>query len=49
MPLHVIGQHAEEDMGLDALFQAMPDRAYLQVHALECAEGALHFGQAFVV
>ena len=49
MPLHVIGQHGKEDMRLHALLQPVADRADVQVHALERAESALHFGQAFVV
>src|SRR5271157_199297 len=49
MPLHVIGQHAEEDVGLDAGLQAMPDRAHLEIGALQRAEGTLHFGEPFVV
>ncbi len=49
MPLHVISQHAEEDMGLDAALKPVTDGPDLKVHALERAEGAFHFGQAFVV
>src|SRR5208283_1923073 len=48
MPLHVISQHGEEDMGLHAALKPVTDRADLKVHALERAEGAFHFGQAFV-
>ena len=49
MPLHVISQHGEEDMGLHAALKPVADRADLKVHALERAEGAFHFGQAFVI
>ena len=36
-------------MGLDAALLAVADRAHVQVHALERAEGALDFGQALVI
>ncbi len=36
-------------MGLDAALQAVADRAHVQVHALQRAEGALDFGQALVI
>ena len=36
----VVGEHAEEDVGADALFEAVVDRADLE-RALEGAEGAL--------
>ena len=49
VPLYVIGEHAEEDVGLDACFQAMPDRAHLKIDALQRPEGALHLGQPLIV
>ena len=36
-------------MGLHAALKPVADRADLKVHALERAEGAFHFGQAFVI
>ena len=36
-------------MGLHAALKPVTDRADLKVHALERAEGAFHFGQAFVI
>jgi len=36
-------------VGFDAGLQAMPDRADLEVHALQRPESALHLGQPLVV
>ena len=49
MPLHVISQHAEEDVRLDATFEAVTDRTHVQVDTFQCAERALDIGQPLVV
>ena len=49
VPLHVIGQHAEEDVGAHAGLQTVADRAHLEVDAFERAEGPLDLGQPLVV
>ncbi len=49
VPLHVIGQHAEEDVRLDTAFGPMADRAHLQIDTFQCAECPLHFGQPLMV
>ena len=41
MPLHEIGQHAQKQVGLHTVLQAMVDGPHLQIHALEAAEGPL--------
>ena len=41
VPLDVVGQHADEHVGAHAVLQVVVDRADLQVHRLEAAEGAL--------
>jgi hypothetical protein len=37
----MIGEHAQEDVGADAVGQPMVDRPNLEIDRLECAEGAL--------
>ena len=48
MPLHVVGEHAQQDVSPHALFPAMVDGADLEIHGLETAEGALDRGQSLV-
>ena len=48
VPFHVVGQHAQHDVGADSLGAALEDRADLQVYGLEAAEGPLHRTEAFV-
>ena len=48
MPLHVVGEHAHEDMRADPLSGVVVDRAHLEVHGLEAAEGAFDGAQALV-
>ena len=48
VPLDVVGQHADEHVGAHAVFQVVVDRADLQVHRLEAAEGALDGAEALV-
>ena len=49
VPLHIIGEHAEEDVRPDARFQPMTDRPHVQIDTFQRAEGALHLGQPLVV
>ena len=37
----MIGEHAQEDVGLGAVLELVEDRPFQQ-RTLECAEGALH-------
>ena len=39
MPLDVVGEHGEEDVGADAALQAMSDGPDHQVNTFETAEG----------
>ena len=48
VPLHVVGQHAEEQMGLHAIFQPVMDGADLQIHTLEATKGSFDLGQFLV-
>ena len=48
VPLDIVGQHADEHVGAHAVFQVVVDRADLQVHRLEAAEGALDGAEALV-
>ena len=48
VPLDVVGQHADEHVGAHAVFQVVVDRADLQVHRLEAAEGTLDGAEALV-
>jgi len=48
MPVHVIGQHAEQEMSPDTILEPMEDRADLQVDALHHAEGLFDAGQPLV-
>src|SRR4051812_26064324 len=49
VPLDVVGEHAQEDVGADAIFAPVVDRPDLEVDGLEGAEGAFHAGQRLVV
>jgi hypothetical protein len=42
VPLHVVSQHAEEDVCAHAIGLTMVDGAHVQVHRLQTAEGALY-------
>lgn len=48
VPLNVVGEQAEEDMGAYPVFTAVVDRADAQIQALECAKGALDLGKVLV-
>ena len=48
VPLDVIGEHAEEDVGPHAPLEAVVDGTDLEVDALEASEGALHAAEALV-
>ena len=49
VPLHVVGQHAQEDVRAHPIGRVVMDRAHLQVDGLERAERALDVGQGLVV
>ena len=44
VPVEVVGERADEDVGADALFEAVADRSDLE-RAFEGAEGALDLGE----
>ena len=46
VPLDVVGEHAEEDVGPDPAFEAVVDRAHLEIHGLVAAERPLDAAQA---
>ena len=48
VPLDVVGEHAEEDVGADAPLEAVVDGPHLEIHPLEAAEGALDPAEALV-
>ena len=48
MPDHVIGEHAQEDVGAHPSGETVVDRADVEVHGLQGAEGALDLGQALI-
>jgi len=48
MPLDVIGQHAQEDVGAHALLQPMVDRPDVQIDGLQATKRALHLGERLV-
>jgi hypothetical protein len=48
VPLEVIGEHAEEDVGAHAVGEAMVDGSDLEIDGLDRAEGALDEGEALV-
>jgi len=48
VPGQVVAEHAEKDVGSDALFEVMVDGTDLELGALECLEGALDLGQLLV-
>src|SRR5271165_277375 len=47
-PDDVVGQHAQEDMGADAMGPAMVDRADVEVAGFDVAEAALGGAEAFI-
>ena len=49
MPLDVVGQHAEEDVGADSIAQTVMDGADLEIDRLHRAKGALDLRQGFVM
>src|SRR5215475_12027649 len=49
MPLHIVGQHTDENVRLHAAFEAMADRAYAQVNTFQGSVPALDLRQPFVV
>src|ERR1700677_4656816 len=48
MPLDMIGEHAQEDVGAYAFGGPVADRADLKIDRLQASEGALHPGQILV-
>ena len=48
VPLDMVGEHAQEDVGAHARRRPMEDRTHMQIDGLEAAEGALDLGQALV-
>ena len=48
MPLGMIGEHAQEDMGTHARCGPMADRADIEIDGLQAAEGPLDAGQVLV-
>ncbi len=48
VPLDVIGEHAEKDVGTDPIGQVMVDEADLEVEGLVAAKRRLDVGQVFV-
>ena len=48
VPDEVRGEHADQDVGLDAVFEAVVDRAQVQVVDLDVAPVSFHMGQVFV-
>ena len=48
VPLDVVGEHAEEDVGADAVGASVVDRSDLEVDGFEGAEGALDAGEVLV-
>src|SRR6266508_2860846 len=48
VPDQVGGEHADEHVGADAVFEAVVDGAQVEVVGLDVAEVAFHVGQSFV-
>jgi hypothetical protein len=48
VPLHIAGEHAQEDVDAHAILQPMVDRADLQIHRFERAEGVLDLCEGLV-
>ena len=48
VPLDVVGEHAEEDVGSDAVRSSVVDGADLEVHRFEASEGAFDPGEVLV-
>jgi len=48
VPFEVVGEHAQQDMGADAVGAAMVDGADLEIDGLMAAEGALDPGELLV-
>lgn len=49
MPLRIVGQRAQEDVGPKTWPQAVVDGTHRQVNSFEASECPLHQGQALVV
>src|SRR5712691_2088769 len=49
MPLQVVGERAQEDVGADAIGNPVIDGPDLEIDPLQAAEGALHLGKSLVV
>ena len=45
VPLDVVGEHAQKEVGPDAIGQAVMNRADLEIHRLQGAEGAFDPGR----
>src|SRR5260370_40398868 len=48
VPFEIIGEHAEQYVGADAIGQAMVDRPDLEIDGLDRAEGAFGLAQTLV-
>ena len=48
VPGEVGGEHADQDVGADAVLEAVVDRAQVQVVGFEAAEVAFHLGEVLV-
>ena len=48
VPFEIVGEHAQEDMGADAIAGIVEDRPDFEIDRLGAAEGPLDMGQAFV-
>src|ERR1700761_3130991 len=48
MPLHVVSEHAEEDVSSDATGEPVMDRPQLEIQGLEAAKGSFDIAQLLV-
>ena len=48
VPLHVIGEHAEEDVGFHPVGQSVVDGADVEIDGFQCPKGPLHHGESLV-
>jgi len=48
VPLYIIGKHAQEHVGADAVGEPVMDRPDLEIDGLDAAEGPFHSGERFV-
>src|SRR5690242_10822123 len=48
VPFDIVGEHAEEDVGTDAVAEAVVDGTNLEIDGLDRAKGALDLAEALV-